>query len=96
MRSLRTRLSKLEAKAPVVDFSVRLFGVIRGSLDEAQHLPARLGLVADFPYPVIVTKSGWDGGEPIVVSPLVNLDDVTDEGLRVLCDFRCDPSAMSS
>lgn len=87
------RLSALEASAPFRDdFRGRLFAVVRGSIANAAATAACVGLVeVERGWPVIVTETDWDGGEPVLLSPLANLDDTTDEGLRVLAAFRCDP-----
>lgn len=86
---LSLRLGKLEAAAASpFDPRDRRLAVIRGPIAEAESLPARFGLVAAFPWPVVVTERGWKG-KPRLLSPLCTLGEMSDRRLRVLESLYC-------
>lgn len=88
-RALNSRLAKLEGPPIAADGWRRCrFAVVRGSIAEAEQMPAKFKLVSDQEHPVIVTEWGWEGGEPELLSPLCGLDEATDDGLRVMSMMR--------
>ena len=92
---LTARLKRLEgSEGGRVDWETKLFAIVRGPIDVADDLPARLGLTAERVFPVLVTEDGWNGGQPVVVSPLANLDGATDEGLCILSRLRFTEDAV--